>query len=143
MYLFQIQKRQSSGSMDDRPLMWVKDYVESLHQNSRATLLFGKNNVLVQPVCVLLTSPALRRGSDAMRLVLNSYLPVQRDDMEAIPGYLSLHQTADLMTLKWTPNQLMNGNVGELDSEKRWEPNPSCWEYIRTADSNILNNGHG
>lgn len=39
--------------------------------------------------------------------------------MEAIPGYLSLHQTADLMTLKWTPNQLMNGNVGELDSEKR------------------------
>lgn len=41
--------------------------------------------------------------------------------MEAIPGYLSLHQTADLMTLKWTPNQLMNGNVGELDSEKRSE----------------------
>lgn len=52
VYFFQIQKRQSSGSMDDRPLMWVKDYVESLHQNSRATLLFGKNNVLVQPVCV-------------------------------------------------------------------------------------------
>lgn len=42
--------------------------------------------------------------------------------MEAIPGYLSLHQTADLMTLKWTPNQLMNGNVGELDSEKRSAP---------------------
>lgn len=47
------------------------------------------------------------------------FLHVQRDDMEAIPGYLSLHQTAELMTLKWTPNQLMNGNVGELDSEKR------------------------
>ncbi|XP_036972488.1 small G protein signaling modulator 1 isoform X4 [Acanthopagrus latus] len=94
-----IQKRQSSGSMDDRPLMWVKDYVESLHQNSRATLLFGKNNVLVQP----------------------------RDDMEAIPGYLSLHQTADLMTLKWTPNQLMNGNVGELDSEKS-----VYWDYAMT-----------
>lgn len=27
-----------------------KDYVESLHQNSRATLLYGKNNVLVLPV---------------------------------------------------------------------------------------------
>ncbi|KAM3599743.1 uncharacterized protein V6R79_010663 [Siganus canaliculatus] len=94
-----IQKRQSSGSMDDRPLMWVKDYVESLHQNSRATLLFGKNNVLVQP----------------------------RDDMEAIPGYLSLHQTADLMTLKWTPNLLMNGNVGELDSEKS-----VYWDYAMT-----------
>ncbi|XP_019937177.2 small G protein signaling modulator 1 isoform X1 [Paralichthys olivaceus] len=94
-----IQKRQSSGSMDDRPLMWVREYVESLHQNSRATLLFGKNNVLVQP----------------------------RDDMEAIPGYLSLHQTADVMTLKWTPNQLMNGNVGELDSERS-----VYWDYAMT-----------
>lgn len=43
----------------------------------------------------------------------------QRDDMEAIPGYLSLHQNADLMTLKWTPNQLMNGSVGDLDYERR------------------------
>uniref|UniRef100_A0A2K6C8L0 Small G protein signaling modulator 1 n=1 Tax=Macaca nemestrina TaxID=9545 RepID=A0A2K6C8L0_MACNE len=72
-----IQKRHSSGSMDDRPSLSARDYVESLHQNSRATLLYGKNNVLVQP----------------------------RDDMEAVPGYLSLHQTADVMTLKWTPNQ--------------------------------------
>lgn len=40
--------------------------------------------------------------------------------MEAIPGYLSLHQTAELMTLKWTPNQLMNGNMGEFDYEKRY-----------------------
>ncbi|XP_037548193.1 small G protein signaling modulator 1 [Nematolebias whitei] len=94
-----IQKRQSSGSMDDRPLLWAREYVESLHQNSRATLLFGKNNVLVQP----------------------------RDGMEAIPGYLSLHQTADVMTLKWTPNQLMNGNVGELDSEKS-----VFWDYAMT-----------
>uniref|UniRef100_A0A8C1SG46 Small G protein signaling modulator 1b n=1 Tax=Cyprinus carpio TaxID=7962 RepID=A0A8C1SG46_CYPCA len=91
-----IQKRQSSGSMEDRPSLWARDYVESLHQNSRATLLFGKNNVLVQPT----------------------------DDMEAIPGYLSLHQTADLMTLKWTPNQLMNGNVGEIDYEKS-----VYWDY--------------
>uniref|UniRef100_W5LJ27 Small G protein signaling modulator 1 n=1 Tax=Astyanax mexicanus TaxID=7994 RepID=W5LJ27_ASTMX len=94
-----IQKRQSSGSMDDRPSLWARDYVESLHQNSRATLLFGKNNVLVQPT----------------------------DDMEAIPGYLSLHQTAELMTLKWTPNQLMNGNMGELDYEKS-----VYWDYAMT-----------
>lgn len=46
----QIQKRHSSGSMDDRPSLSARDYVESLHQNSRATLLYGKNNVLVQPV---------------------------------------------------------------------------------------------
>uniref|UniRef100_A0A671L5A0 Small G protein signaling modulator 1b n=1 Tax=Sinocyclocheilus anshuiensis TaxID=1608454 RepID=A0A671L5A0_9TELE len=94
-----IQKRQSSGSMDDRPSLWARDYVQSLHQNSRATLLFGKNNVLVQPT----------------------------DDMEAIPGYLSLHQTADLMTLKWTPNQLMNGNMGEFDYEKS-----VYWDYAMT-----------
>lgn len=28
-----------------------KDYVESLHQNSKSTLLYGKNNVIMQPVC--------------------------------------------------------------------------------------------
>ncbi|XP_053325303.1 small G protein signaling modulator 1 [Spea bombifrons] len=94
-----IQKRHSSGSMDDRPSMSARDYVESLHQNSRTTLLYGKNNVMVQP----------------------------RDDMEAIPGYLSLHQTADTMTLKWTPNQLMNGSVGDLDYEKS-----VYWDYAMT-----------
>ncbi|XP_040207397.1 small G protein signaling modulator 1 isoform X1 [Rana temporaria] len=94
-----IQKRHSSGSMDDRPSLSARDYVESLHQNSRTTLLYGKNNVMVQP----------------------------RDDMEAIPGYLSLHQTADTMTLKWTPNQLMNGSVGDLDYEKS-----VYWDYAMT-----------
>ncbi|KAM6965667.1 small G protein signaling modulator 1 [Aplochiton taeniatus] len=96
-----IQKRHSSSSMDERPSPSPspRDYVESLHQNNRATLLFGKNNVLVQP----------------------------RDDMEAIPGYLSLHQTADIMTLKWTPNQLMNGHVGDLDYEYS-----VYWDYAMT-----------
>ncbi|KAI5930979.1 Small G protein signaling modulator 1 [Manis javanica] len=79
--------------MDDQLSLSARDYVESLHRNSRATLLYGKNNLLVLP----------------------------RDDMEAVPGYLSLHQTADVMTLKWTPNQLMNGSVGHLDYEKSLE----------------------
>ncbi|XP_044052826.1 small G protein signaling modulator 1 isoform X2 [Siniperca chuatsi] len=96
-----FQKRHSSSSMDERPSPSpsARDYVESLHQNSRVTLLFGKNNVLVQP----------------------------RDDMEAIPGYLSLHQNADIMTLKWTPNQLMNGSVGDLDYERS-----VYWDYAMT-----------
>ncbi|XP_074494106.1 small G protein signaling modulator 1 isoform X2 [Sebastes fasciatus] len=96
-----IQKRHSSSSMDERPSPSpsAREYVESLHQNNRVTLLFGKNNVLVQP----------------------------RDDMEAIPGYLSLHQNADLMTLKWTPNQLMNGSVGDLDYEFS-----VYWDYAMT-----------
>lgn len=32
----------------------AKEYVESLHQNSRETLLYGKNNVMVLPVSVRL-----------------------------------------------------------------------------------------
>ncbi|KAL2091838.1 hypothetical protein ACEWY4_011636 [Coilia grayii] len=96
-----IQKRHSSSSIDERPSPSpsARDYVESLHQNSRATLLFGKNNVLVQP----------------------------RDDMEAIPGYLSLHQMADVMTLKWTPNQLMNRSIGDLEYERS-----VYWDYAMT-----------
>lgn len=40
--------------------------------------------------------------------------------MEAVPGYLSLHQSAESLTLKWTPNQLMNGTLGDSELEKRW-----------------------
>ncbi|XP_022176977.1 small G protein signaling modulator 2-like isoform X5 [Myzus persicae] len=58
----------------------AKDYVESLHQNNRVTLLYGKNNVLVLP----------------------------KDVTEPMAGYLSLHQTASSLIIKWTPNQLMN-----------------------------------
>ncbi|NWT35614.1 SGSM2 protein, partial [Rissa tridactyla] len=83
-----IRKRHSSGSMsEDRFAASAREYVESLHQNSRTHLLYGKNNVLVQP----------------------------KDDFEAIPGYLSLHQSADSLTLKWTPNQLMNGTLGDSE----------------------------
>lgn len=47
----QIRKRQSSGSMsEDKFAASAREYVESLHQNSRVHLLYGKNNVLVQPV---------------------------------------------------------------------------------------------
>ncbi|XP_067639628.1 small G protein signaling modulator 2 isoform X2 [Eurosta solidaginis] len=72
----------SSGSYKaSSPASVVKDYVESLHQNSKTTLLYGKNNVLVLP----------------------------KDVHEPMPGYLSLHQNVQFLTIKWTPNQLMNG----------------------------------
>lgn len=70
----------------------AKDYVESLHQNSRATLLFGKNNVLV--------------------------LPPKAHVKEPMPGYLSLHQTPNCLTIKWTPNQLMNGFTDEVQDKR-------------------------
>ncbi|XP_066189714.1 small G protein signaling modulator 2 isoform X2 [Sylvia atricapilla] len=92
-----IRKRHSSGSTsEDRFAASAREYVESLHQNSRTHLLYGKNNVLVQP----------------------------KDDLEAIPGYLSLHQSADSLTLKWTPNQLMNGTLGDSELEKS-----VYWDY--------------
>ncbi|CAF4948235.1 unnamed protein product, partial [Rotaria sp. Silwood1] len=59
----------------------VRDYLESLHHNARSQLLYGKNNVYVQPA----------------------------PNHEPIPGYLSLHNNQHGLTLKWTPNQLMNG----------------------------------
>lgn len=56
MVCFQYRKPVSSSSEDvgvvsQRSVpMNARDYVESLHQNNKATLLYGKNNVHVQPV---------------------------------------------------------------------------------------------
>uniref|UniRef100_A0ACB8ECD4 Small G protein signaling modulator 2 n=1 Tax=Sphaerodactylus townsendi TaxID=933632 RepID=A0ACB8ECD4_9SAUR len=50
--------------------------------------------------------------------------PFPKDDMEALPGYLSLHQSTDSLTLKWTPNQLMNGTLGDSELEKS-----VYWDY--------------
>ncbi|XP_028396533.1 small G protein signaling modulator 1-like [Dendronephthya gigantea] len=63
----------------------AREHVESLHQNASANMLFGKNNVEVQPAS----------GSDW------------------VPGYLSLHQTAESLLVKWTPNDLMSGSPDE------------------------------
>ncbi|XP_043860552.1 small G protein signaling modulator 2 isoform X2 [Dromiciops gliroides] len=96
-FSLQVRKRHSSGSAsEDRFAASAREYVESLHQNSRTHLLYGKNNVLVQP----------------------------KEDMEAVPGYLSLHQSAESLTLKWTPNQLMNGTLGDSELEKS-----VYWDY--------------
>ncbi|XP_056675598.1 small G protein signaling modulator 2 isoform X3 [Monodelphis domestica] len=92
-----VRKRHSSRSTsEDQFAASAREYVESLHQNSRTHLLYGKNNVLVQP----------------------------KEDMEAVPGYLSLHQSAESLTLKWTPNQLMNGTLGDSELEKS-----VYWDY--------------
>ncbi|CAB1349334.1 unnamed protein product, partial [Coregonus sp. 'balchen'] len=78
-----IRKRQSSVSMsEDKFAASAREYVESLHQNSRTHLLYGKNN---------------------------------KKEMEVLRGYLSLHQAGDNLTLKWTPNQLINGTLGDSD----------------------------
>ncbi|KAL7642157.1 UNVERIFIED_CONTAM: hypothetical protein RMT77_006717 [Armadillidium vulgare] len=72
----------------------AREYVESLHQNSRAALLYGKNNVQVQP----------------------------KEHVEPMPGYLSLHQIVDSLVIKWTPNHLMNGCCGDSQNKSiYWE----------------------
>lgn len=51
-----------SGSPNSRAtaVCWSpRDYVESLHQNARSTLLYGKNNVIIQPVCIHLSVCAI------------------------------------------------------------------------------------
>jgi hypothetical protein len=56
-----------------------KEYVESLHQNNRSQIIYGKNHVTV-----------FQRGTE-------------------FAGYLSLHLNHyNSLILKWTPNQLMN-----------------------------------
>lgn len=48
---FQIRNTSSSSEESSKSFhQSARDYVESLHQNSKTTLLYGKNNVLVQPV---------------------------------------------------------------------------------------------
>eukprot|EP00063_Salmo_salar_P044256 XP_014019091.1 PREDICTED: small G protein signaling modulator 2-like [Salmo salar] len=99
--LHRIRKRQSSVSMsEDKFAASAREYVESLHQNSRTHLLYGKNNVLVQP----------------------------KKEMEVLRGYLSLHQSGDNLILKWTPNQLINGTLGDCDLEKS-----IYWDYALTV----------
>lgn len=44
----------------------------------------------------------------------------QKDIEEPMPGYLSLHQTAAGLVIKWTPNQLMNGYAESEGIDKRY-----------------------
>ncbi|CAL1537719.1 unnamed protein product [Lymnaea stagnalis] len=97
----QVRRDASNATEETRETktfhMSAREYVESLHQNSKLTLLYGKNNVLVQP----------------------------REDKEALAGYLSLHQSSDGLIIMWTPNQLMNGccedTADETDRSQFWE----------------------
>lgn len=75
--VLQIRKRHSSGSAaEDRFAASAREYVESLHQNSRTHLLYGKNNVLVQPVSVC--SSGLRLQEPGLCWGSSSHLPRAR-----------------------------------------------------------------
>ncbi|XP_014673670.1 PREDICTED: small G protein signaling modulator 2-like, partial [Priapulus caudatus] len=57
-----------------------------------------------------------------------------KEDIPAILGYLSLHQSGDTLTLKWTPNQLMNRSSEDSTTADPADKSvmfantcPSCW----------------
>ena len=76
----------------------AREYVHSMHQSAKATLLYGKNNVSVCP-------PECR---------------------QLLKGYLSLHQNGNgSLSVKWTPNELMHSESVQsaqavIDRNKLW-----------------------
>ncbi|CAF0925160.1 unnamed protein product [Adineta ricciae] len=117
----------SSGEETQRHIQLIsinpaREYVDSLHQNAKSQLLYGKNNIFVQPAS----------GHDP------------------IPGYLSLHHNKHGLTLKWTPNQLMNGynestkttkteseetNNDTIESPKKYSV---FWDYAITINMSSI-----
>ncbi|VDI72928.1 Hypothetical predicted protein [Mytilus galloprovincialis] len=91
LMVVKVRRNTSSSSEESSKSFHLsaKEYVESLHQNSKTTLLYGKNNVYVQP----------------------------KEDVESLAGYLSLHQSAGGLTVMWTPNQLMNGCIKDEEED--------------------------
>ena len=101
----------------------AREYVESLHQNSKSQLIYGKNHVIVR----------------------------QKDTEFA--GYLSLHLNPAGLILKWTPNQLMNSQQSFDDSSAPQQSQfsqPSStqsslpktqsgyWDYAMYVDMNTI-----
>ncbi|KAL5963064.1 Small G protein signaling modulator 1 [Taenia solium] len=104
-----------SPSLPVQKLTQAKDYVESLHQNERAPLLYGKNNVIVQP-----TMSTTR-----------------------ISGYLSMHRTGldddSGLKLKWAPNRAMSiPQEDEEQQQRKQRPQSSSRSYSSADDASNL-----
>ena len=54
--------------------------------------------------------------------VLSKNYFFQKEDVTALAGYLSLHQTTEALVIMWTPNQLMNRccEEGEVEEDRRY-----------------------
>ena len=59
--------------------------MESLHQNNRATLLFGKNNVLVQPVRTPTVLNLLSEISHGLLLLRNLLIKASFSHHDSLP----------------------------------------------------------
>lgn len=84
-----------------------REYVDSLHQNCRSTLLYGKNNVVVRA-----------KGQES-----------------PVPGYLSLHSTPYSLLIKWTPNQIMHvGNPDQVIASPSAGNHLSLWDLAMSVN---------
>ena len=104
----------------------AKEYVESLHQNSKSQIIYGKNHVIVN----------------------------QRE--KELAGYLSLHLNYSTgLILKWTPNQIMNAasasSTSSLDNTDQMTTSTSAsptinqyrtksayWDFAMYVDINTI-----
>ncbi|CAF0919976.1 unnamed protein product [Brachionus calyciflorus] len=86
----------------------AKEYVESLHQNSKSQIIYGKNHVIVN----------------------------QRE--KEIAGYLSLHLNSNGLVLKWTPNQIMNGSSPIEEALHSSKTKTAYWDYALNIDMNTI-----
>uniref|UniRef100_A0A158Q7J9 Rab-GAP TBC domain-containing protein n=1 Tax=Elaeophora elaphi TaxID=1147741 RepID=A0A158Q7J9_9BILA len=87
-----------------------RDYVYSLHQNVKASLLYGKNNVTAA------ISP----------------------DGPPMKGYLSLHQNSPgNVTVKWSPNQLMHSSSQPSSASCDSIPCDGDWLWRHIININI------
>ena len=100
---YKVQMNGSSGKS-------AKEYVESLHQNSKSQLIYGKNNVVVK-----------------------------QKDIELV-GYLSMHvlSSIDGLVLKWTPNQMMNNDESLRSVSGKLVRQSTFWEYAVHVDLNTI-----
>ncbi|VDN05132.1 unnamed protein product [Thelazia callipaeda] len=87
-----------------------RDYVYSLHQNVKSSLLYGKNNITVT------ISP----------------------DGPPMKGYLSLHQNSlGNVTVKWTPNQLMHSSSQPSSASYDYLHCDNDWLWRHIVNINI------
>lgn len=90
-----------SPTLSTSPNNSAKEYVESLHQNSKSQLIYGKNYVIVNQVIKNL----------GILLSNKFYFKNNQKREKEFAGYLSLHLNYNGLVLKWTPNQIMNGSA--------------------------------
>lgn len=139
----QIRKRHSSGSTsEDRFAASAREYVESLHQNSRTHLLYGKNNVLVQPVSACsLGCPCRRHCSTAglqLRPVRGSLQAVLSTELPS--AWLSWPGVVWQVTNAFTawPLSRSNGPVGRNNHTELYFINQLCCGVFPLSSSSIV-----